>query len=72
MYRSFFRVVVYLCLVVAPAFGFVFAWLFQWGNDGDLQDATVPITLMTSLLSVLWAVVYSGTDARKDYGDGSA
>lgn len=67
--RSFFRVVMYLFVTMAPAFWFVFAWLFEWGNSGDLQDATVPITLMVSAVSLLWAVVYSGTDMRKEYGD---
>lgn len=68
--RSFHRVVVYLLLFMAPAFWFIFAWLFQWGNEGDLQDATIPITLMLTSVSVLWAVVYSGSDVRKDYGNG--
>ncbi|KKY34665.1 hypothetical protein UCDDA912_g05326 [Diaporthe ampelina] len=67
--RSFFRVMVYLCVIMVPAFWFVFAWLFMWGNRGDLQDATVPMTLVLALLSMLWAVVYSGSDVRKDYGD---
>lgn len=67
--RSFFRVIVYLCLIVSPAIWFVFAWLFAWGNRGDLQDATVPMTLTLAVLSMLWAVVYSGSDVRKDYGD---
>lgn len=67
--RSFFRVVIYLCLIMAPAFWFVFAWLFEWGNSGDLQDATVPITLMLTAVSVLWAVLCSGSDVRKDYGE---
>lgn len=69
--RSFFRVVVYLCLIIAPAFWFIFAWLFAWGDRGDLQDATVPMTLTLAVLSILWGVVYSGRDIRKDYGDGS-
>lgn len=68
-FRSFFRVVVYLCLVMAPAFWFIFAWLFAWGDRGDLQDATVPMTLTLAVLSILWAVIYSGSDVRKDYGD---
>lgn len=68
--RSFFRVVLYLCLIMAPAFWFIFAWLFEFGNTSDLQDATVPITLMLTATSILWAVVYSGSDVRKDYGDG--
>lgn len=70
--RSFFRVVVYLCLIMASTFWFVFAWLFQWGHGGDLQNATVPMTLILAVVSVLWAVVYSGSDVRKDYGDESS
>jgi hypothetical protein len=69
--RSFFRVVVYLCLIMAPAIWFVFAWLFMWGDRGDLQDATIPMTLVLAMISILWAVVHSGSDVRKDYGDGS-
>lgn len=68
-FRSFFRVLVYLCLIMAPAFWFVFAWLFMWGDRGDLQDATIPMTLMLGMLSILWAVVHSGSDVRKAYGD---
>lgn len=67
--RSFFRVVVYLCLIMSPAIWFVFAWLFMWGDRGDLQDATIPMTLVLAMLSILWAVVHSGSDVRKAYGD---
>ncbi|KAK7735466.1 hypothetical protein SLS63_003936 [Diaporthe eres] len=68
--RSFFRVVVYLCLIMAPALWFVFVWLFVWGDSGDLQDATVPMTLTLAVLSIFWALLYSGSDMRKEYGDG--
>jgi hypothetical protein len=68
--RSFLRIVVYLCLIMAPAFWFVFAWLFMWGDRGDLQDATVPLTLVLAMLSILWAVVHSGSDVRREYSDG--
>lgn len=69
--RSLARVAAYLCLAVAPALWFALAWLLRrgGGGGGDLQDATVPMTLVLSALSVLWAVVYSGSDVRKDYGD---
>ncbi|KAL1863914.1 hypothetical protein Daus18300_008063 [Diaporthe australafricana] len=69
--RSFFRVMVYLCLIMAPALWFVFAWLFMWGERGDLQNATIPMTLLLAMLSMLWVVVQSGSDVRKEYGDGS-
>lgn len=51
--RSFFRVVAYLCLIMAPALWFVIAWMFVFGDRGDLQDATVPMTLKLTILSVL-------------------
>lgn len=69
-YRSFLHVITYLCLSIAPAFWFTFAWIFQWGSRDDLQDATVPMTLMLAALSLLWAVVYSGSDVRRQYGQG--
>lgn len=67
--RSFFRVMVYLCVIMAPTVWFVFSWLFMWGDRGDLQDATIPMTLVLTMLALLVAVVHSGSDVRKDYGD---
>jgi hypothetical protein len=35
---------------------FFFMWIFQWGHTSDLQDASMPITMMIGLLSVFWSV----------------
>lgn len=58
--RSAVRVVVYMLLSLAPTIWFAFMWLFSWGHEGDLQTATVPVTISIATLSMVWAVVYSG------------
>lgn len=63
--RSALRVLLYMLLSLAPTVWFVFAWLFSWGHNGDLQDATVPVTLSIATLSMVWVVVYSGVDMRE-------
>ncbi|KAG6363956.1 hypothetical protein INS49_009059 [Diaporthe citri] len=39
--RSFFRVVLYLCLIMAPSVWFVFAWLFVWGVVAEINLARI-------------------------------
>lgn len=63
--RSALRVVIYMLLGLVPSLWFMFQWLFGWGHDGDLQDATVPFMLSASTLGILWAVVFSGDDVRE-------
>lgn len=58
--RSALRVVVYMFLSLVPTIWFMFMWLFCWGHEGDLQNATVPVTISIATLSMVWAVVYSG------------
>ncbi|KAK7700365.1 hypothetical protein SLS64_010973 [Diaporthe eres] len=63
--RSALRVVVYMLLGLGPSLWFMFQWMFGWGHDGDLQDATVPLMFSATMLGILWAVVYSGDDVRE-------
>lgn len=63
--RSAMRVLLYMLLSMAPTIWFIFAWLFSWGHSGDIQTATVPITISLGALSMVWVVVYSGDDLRK-------
>ncbi|KAL1864105.1 hypothetical protein Daus18300_007885 [Diaporthe australafricana] len=58
--RSALRVVLYVLLSLMPTIWFTFMWLFPWGHEGDLQTATVPVTISIATLSMVWAVVYSG------------
>lgn len=58
--RSALRVVVYMLLSLMPTIWFLFMWLFVWGHEGDLQNATVPVTISIATLSMVWIVVYSG------------
>lgn len=63
--RSALRVAVYMLLGLGPSLWFMFQWMFGWGHDGDLQDATVPLMFSATMLGILWAVVYSGDDVRE-------
>ncbi|KAF2679312.1 hypothetical protein K458DRAFT_314529 [Lentithecium fluviatile CBS 122367] len=51
----FWRVGVYNALCISPLVWFFFMWIFHWGHDGDMQNASVPLMIMMSLLSVFWA-----------------
>lgn len=62
--RSALRVIVYMLLSLMPTLWFMFMWLFSWGHEGDLQNATVPVTISVATLSMVWIVVYSGGEIR--------
>ncbi|KAJ5372606.1 hypothetical protein N7517_004612 [Penicillium concentricum] len=50
---------------LSPSVYFFFAWLFQWGHAGDLQNAAIPITLSLAPLATFWGFVLS-TSPRFD------
>jgi hypothetical protein len=51
---SFFTVATYHLLILLPPLIFWFLWLFQWGNFGDLQNASVPFLSALGLISLFW------------------
>lgn len=63
--RSASRVAIYMLLGLGPSLWFMFQWLFGWGHDGDLQNATVPLMFTATMLGILWAFVYSGDHVRE-------
>jgi hypothetical protein len=46
---------IYNCLCIVPSLAFLFLWLFSWGHAGDLQNASVPLSISATTLSILWA-----------------
>ena len=64
--RSIFRLGVYSLLFLFPSIYFFFAWLFQWGHLGDLQNASVPIMLSLAPLATFWGFILS-TSPRFDH-----
>lgn len=60
--RSTARVMLYTFASLVPSLVFAFGWMFAWDHSGDLQNASVPFTITCSMLGLLWAVVYSGSD----------
>ncbi|POS74759.1 hypothetical protein DHEL01_v206847 [Diaporthe helianthi] len=63
--RSALRVVFYMLLSLMPTIWFMFMWMFSWDHDGDLQNATVPVTISIATLSMIWIV----TSCRFDIPD---
>jgi hypothetical protein len=51
---SIFRVVLYHILILLGPFLFWWLWLFQLGHHGDLQNASVPFSVICVLLSMFW------------------
>jgi hypothetical protein len=56
---SFRWVFAYNILCILPGVTFFFVWTFIWKNKRDLQDASVPITMVFSLLSLFWSMFLS-------------
>lgn len=50
---SFFRVLIYHCLILGGAVAFWAWWLVK--HPGDLQSAAVPLTTCLTLLSLFWS-----------------
>ncbi|OTA55095.1 hypothetical protein K449DRAFT_453147 [Hypoxylon sp. EC38] len=59
--RSALRVLIYLILCTSPTMAFMLAWLYGWAKDGDIQSASMPLTITVAALTLLWTVIYSGT-----------
>jgi hypothetical protein len=49
---SFARVSVYHLLMLSGPFAFWFLWLYYWQNTTDLQNASVPLSVVCTLLSL--------------------
>lgn len=64
---AFRRVFVYCCVFLSPCIGFFFAWLFAWGQFGDLQNASVPFSISVPLFAMLltWIVLPSSRNGGK-------
>ena len=50
---SFFRVLIYHCLVLGGTFGFWAWWLVK--HPDDLQNAAIPVMIALTLLSLFWS-----------------
>ncbi|KAL6165452.1 hypothetical protein ACJQWK_08678 [Exserohilum turcicum] len=56
---SILRLLLYNFACALPCIIFFFMWLFSWGHSGDLQTASVPISVMLALLSVFWSIFFA-------------
>lgn len=62
--RSFFRVMIYMSLCNVPGVVFFFLWLFKWGHDSDLQNASIPVMLSLSFTLGFVMLVYESRERR--------
>lgn len=46
----------YNVICMLPLVWFFFMWIFRWGHASDLQDASVPVTMVLGMLSVFWSI----------------
>jgi hypothetical protein len=56
----------YNILCFLPSFVFGLLWLFSWGHDGDLQNASVPLSISAALLSLFWGFMLTTNDPNND------
>ncbi|KAK8067758.1 hypothetical protein PG996_006870 [Apiospora saccharicola] len=50
------RVLIYNLICILPVLAFFFTWLFGIGSATDLQNASVPIGVITALMSLFWSL----------------
>lgn len=59
--RSALRLVIYSFAFLVPSVYFFFAWMFQWGHVGDLQNASTPMVLSLAPLATFCGFVLSAS-----------
>jgi hypothetical protein len=62
---SVFRLLLYNFACASPCIIFFFMWLFQWGHSGDLQNASVPLSIMVASLSVFWSIYFANLEFKQ-------
>ncbi|KAJ5904192.1 hypothetical protein N7504_006575 [Penicillium tannophilum] len=55
--RSIPMLIFYSFVSMVPSIYFFFAWLFQWGHRGDLQNASVPLAVSLGFLGTFWGCI---------------
>ncbi|KAJ5159796.1 uncharacterized protein N7482_006800 [Penicillium canariense] len=59
--RSTQMLVLYSFVSLIPSLYFFFAWLFQWGHHGDLQNASVPLSISAGIFGTFWGCIISSS-----------
>jgi hypothetical protein len=55
--RSTLMLLLWSFASLVPSFYFFFAWLFEWGHHGDLQNASVPLSISMGLFTTFWLCI---------------
>lgn len=61
---SVFRILLYHFICVVPCVVFFFMWMFSWGHAGDLQNASVPLSVMLVALSIFWGFILANLETN--------
>ncbi|KAH6714471.1 hypothetical protein BKA61DRAFT_482078, partial [Leptodontidium sp. MPI-SDFR-AT-0119] len=62
---SIARLLLYNLACALPCLIFFFMWLFSWGHGGDLQNASVPLSVMLAALSVFWSIFFANLEFKQ-------
>lgn len=57
----------YNFVCVSPLLAFFVAWIVPGGHSTDLQNPSVPITMMFSMLSLFWSVFLGSLQSGKSH-----
>jgi hypothetical protein len=63
---SLYWVVFYNVLSVLPMVAFFFTWMFRMKHLGDLQNASVPLTMVATMLSMFWSTLLGSSKFGSD------
>lgn len=61
---SIVRLLLYNLACASLCLTFFFMWLFSWGHGGDLQNASVPLSVMLAALSIFWSIFFANLEFR--------
>ena len=64
---SIFRLLLYNFACASPCLIFFFMWLFSWGHRGDLQNASVPFSVMLAALSIFWSIFFANLEFKEGH-----
>jgi hypothetical protein len=58
-------VIFYNLICISPLLAFFVAWVIPKGHVSDLQNPSIPVSMMASMLSLFWSVFISSLPFRK-------
>lgn len=60
-------IIFYNFVCISPLLAFFMAWIIPQGNGTDLQDPSIPLSIMASMLSLFWSVFLGSLQFGKSH-----